>query len=84
MRKLLLAVALISATTPALADWNQRHRPVYRDVPRYHHDGRGFLLGLGAAAVLGSIFYFNGRRCWNELVGYDQWGNELVQRRCEY
>ena len=80
LKALLLATAFAVVTTPTFADEYHHRRP----APIYRHNGNnGFLLGLGAAAIIGSIFYFEGRRCWNELVGYDQWGREIVQRRCE-
>ena len=81
IRALLLLIAVSVITTPTFADEYHHRRParIYR-----HNGGGALLLGLGAAAIVGSIFYFEGRRCWNELVGYDQWGREIVQRRCEY
>ena len=81
LRALFLLVAFSVLTTPTFADEFHHRRFEHRPVPHYHN---GVLLGLGAAAIIGSIFYFEGRRCWNELVGYDQWGREIVQRRCEY
>ena len=80
LKALLLATAIAVVTTPTFADEYHHRRP----APHYRHGANGLLLGLGAAAIVGSIFYFEGRRCWNELVGYDQWGREIVQRRCEY
>ena len=85
LKALLLATAIAVVTTPTFADEFHHRRPEHRPAPIYRHNGNnGFLFGLGAAAIIGSIFYFEGRRCWNELVGYDQWGREIVQRRCEY
>lgn len=82
MRKLLVIASLLAMTTAASAeDWrHERHRP----AP--HHGrwvGPGVLLGIGAAAAIGTIFYYEGRRCWNEMAGYDEYGNKLVRRVCE-
>jgi hypothetical protein len=76
MRKLIIAIALLASTMPSFAQWDHRHHPHYGR-------GNGFLLGLGAAAIIGSVFYFEGRRCWREVVAYDQWGNPIVRRVCE-
>ena len=85
MRKLLVIASLLAMTTAASAeDWRRdRHRPAPHYEHRHGGGVNGFLLGLGAAAIVGSIFYYEGHRCWNELVGYDEWGNRLVRRVCE-
>ena len=86
MRRILIVASLLAMTTPSLAQWNHRH-----EHQRYQHFQRGYrgnsilpglFLGLGAAAAIGTLYYYEGRQCWNESAGFDQWGRELVQRVC--
>lgn len=85
MRKLLIIASLLAMTAPTLAQsGHYRHesghyRPEHRGGGGYLP---GILLGLGAAAAIGSLYYYNGRQCWDEFLGTDVYGNQVIQRRC--
>ena len=96
MRKLaigLSVVALLASTLPVFAQQHHRHgyRPQQhryvapRPAPRHYHNHRNYApwvagaIGLG---VLGSMYYYNNRQCWDEMIGYDRYGREVFERYC--
>lgn len=86
MRKLLIVASLLAMTTPTLAQWNHRHEPYRRQHFQHRDRGNsvlpGLLLGLGAAAAIGSLYYYQGRECWDENQGFDHYGREVIVRVC--
>jgi hypothetical protein len=82
MRKFLLALALISVVSPAMAD-PYHHR--YQPPPRHHGGGNAgaWVAGAVGLGLLGAIIANESRpRCTEELIGYDRFGNEVWKRYC--
>ena len=87
MRKLLIIASLLAMTVPAVAQ-EHRHHPEPQRRP-YGHDGRNILPWVAGATALGALglgstYWYNTqhRKCWDEMVGYDRWGNEVWKRYC--
>jgi len=88
MRRLLIATTLIVMATSAVADpYNHRHPlPQRRPYEHRQHSIMPWVAGAVGLGVLGAIIANQPERpvsgCWNEMVGYDRWGNEVWKRYC--
>ena len=87
MKKILIA-GLVVLTTAGTAFAQHRGHGGGHYVGHYHgHRGGNNILpwiaGAAALGVIGAIWYDQyGRRCWREVVAYDDWGNPIVRRFC--
>jgi hypothetical protein len=94
MRKLVLALSVVLAASPALADY--RHRPRYSPPPQHHHHRGGvnpWVAGAVGLGILGAGAYMYNRparQCWNEVVIdpygrqlFDQYGRPVLQVVCQ-
>jgi hypothetical protein len=85
-------VALLASTLPVFAQQHHRHgyRPQQRHyvaprpVPRHynHRKYAPWVAGAIGLGVLGSMYYYNNRQCWDEMIGYDLYGREVFERYC--
>jgi hypothetical protein len=94
MRKLAIGlsiVALLASTLPVFAQQHrhgyrpqQRHYVAPRPVPRHynHRKYAPWVAGAIGLGVLGSMYYYNNRQCWDEMIGYDRYGREVFERYC--
>ena len=88
MRRLLIATTLIAMATTAIAEpYNHRRAPPQQHY-RGHNGGNAapWIAGAIGLGLLGAIIANQPERpaygCWNEMVGYDRWGNEVWKRYC--
>ena len=89
MNKFLIAVMLLGIFTVTEASArNNRHgyyQPRHHYVPQHRHKPNyGAIIGGAiAAGIIGAIIYDQyGRRCVNEIVGYDSFGDPVVKQIC--
>jgi hypothetical protein len=91
MRKILIVVALISMVAPAFGQEvghrvGQRSGHVPMPIPRpYGRDGGSILPWVAGGLAIGALtgaYWYNNRRCYDELVGYDRRGREVWETNC--
>jgi hypothetical protein len=81
MRKILMALTVLALTsTSSFAQYRHEH---------HHHLGNSIWPWVAGAAIVGAIvgsaWYDNyGRRCWREVIAYDNFGNPIVRTFCNY
>jgi hypothetical protein len=95
MRKILTVVALLSMVAPALGQeaghrvghgvgHHSGHVPLPPPRP-YGRDGRNILPWVAGGVTLGILsgaYWYNNRRCYDEMVGYDRRGREVWEINC--
>jgi hypothetical protein len=90
MRKLITTLSIATmmlASTPVLAQHRHNHGyrappPRHHVVPRHRNNYAPWVAGAIGLGVLGSMYYYNNRQCWDEFIGYDRYGREVFERYC--
>ena len=86
MKKILIAAVVIALTsTSVLAHGSRHYRPyAYHSYGYGHrHNYGAWVAGAIGLGVLGAVIYDQyGRRCVNQIVGYDQLGNPITRQVC--
>ena len=96
MRKILAVVAMISMVTPAFGQ-DYGHRSGHRVGQRYGHaptppprpyvrGDRNILPWVAGGLAIGALsgaYWYNKRRCYDDLIGYDRRGREIWERYCD-
>jgi len=82
----LVTTAVLLGTTVAASAHGVRNRGYHVYGQGHHHrfNPAPFIAGAIGMAIIGGILYDQyGRRCYNQIVYYDVYGNPVVQRVCE-
>lgn len=95
MKKILVALVMLTSGTPVLAQ-GYHYRPYgYTPAPHYrhhhHHHGGGnwvapLVGGIVGGAIVGGMLspysYAPAPVCSERLVAYDVWGRAIIERTC--
>ena len=86
MKKILIAAVVIALTSTSVLAHGSRHYRPYAHHSYGHghrHNYGAWVAGAIGMGILGAVIYDQyGRRCVNQIVGYDQLGNPITRQVC--